>query len=95
MSKRQGFILAESLCALMIIAIGFLSFNLTFQQFVLKLRSQRQATDQAQVLQTAARQIHHGSQLAPLQVNQHVYQIKTGSDKLSIGQGDHYAEITW
>lgn len=95
MSKHQAFILAESLCALMIIAIGFLSFNLTFQQFILKLKWQRQATDQAQVLQTAARQLHHDSSLTSLQVNQHIYRVKANSGKLSVGQGDYYAEITW
>ncbi|MFC6170236.1 type II secretion system protein [Loigolactobacillus jiayinensis] len=95
MNKQGAFILLESVCALTVVAIGVYTFNLTFQQFIAKLQLQRQDTDQAQVLHVAAQHHAHKVGLTQLQVDGQMYQVQTQTQKIRVGQGGHYAEITW
>ncbi|MFD1318539.1 type II secretion system protein [Loigolactobacillus zhaoyuanensis] len=95
MNKQRAFALVESICALTIVVIGIYTFNTTFQQFILKLRQQRQSTDQAQVLWIAAQRQRQQTKLSQLQINGYVYQVQTQPQKIGVGQGAHYAEISW
>lgn len=95
MNKPRAFILLESLCALVVVTIGIYAFNSTFQQFIGKLRWQRQATDQAQVLWATAQHKQYKTGLSQLQMNDRVYRIQQQSHKIRVDQGVHHAEITW
>ncbi|MFD0898594.1 type II secretion system protein [Loigolactobacillus binensis] len=95
MNKRPAFILAESICALTVIVLGLYTFNTTFQQFILKLQQQRQATDQTQVLWVAAQHHAQDKPLTQLKVNGRTYPVQIKAKQIDIGQGAAHVEITW